>query len=589
MNSNGFANIYQQSLTLIRDYLTAMQSISENQAIYWDNFQELTLVASKIQNWRSQIHSQHPLKHWQAYVNYSAALGQLAEHLQEKIRDNTIPAFITPSAQDKRFRSNLWHENILFYTYEQLYLLWVQHVENYIQENMSGDIKNDAQVRFYVKQWLNALSPSNYWFSNPEAIQKTFEQRGESLIQGWQHLLADLQKGKGYFNPSMVEENAYQVGKNIATTAGKIVFKNDLIELLQYTPTTDSVHAIPLLIIPPWINKYYVLDLRPDNSFVKWIVDQGYTVFIISWKNPDKQDSETAFIDYMLHGILPASDVIAKIAQSKQINALGFCIGGTLLSMTLAYLAGMGDKRFNSATFLATLTDFADAGDLTLFIDESQFALLKKRMAQQGYLDGRLLMGIFNQLRANDLIWPYVINNYLLGQKPHAFDLLYWNQDSTHLPAKMMCDYLENLYLNNRLVNEQLTWNDISLRLQNINIPCYFLATEQDHIAPWLACFAGAQKLSTDLTFVLGGSGHIAGIVNPPKVHKYGYYTQKTPITDFASAAAWLQAAMKNEGSWWEHWQSWLAQKSGQKIKPIIPADNLPDAPGSYVKKSIYK
>lgn len=589
MGSNGFYQIYQQSLALTRDYFATIQSITENQAIYWDNIQEYALVASKIQNWRFQRYSQHPLKYWQACKNYSLALARLVAHLQEKQRDRTIPAWITPNSQDKRFRSNLWHDNLLFYTYQQSYLLYVQQVEAYLDDNVDPESKNDAQVRFYIRQWLNALSPTNYWLTNPDAMQKLLNQKGENIFHGWQNLLADLQKGQGYFNPTMVEANAYQVGKNIAATPGKVVFKNNLIELIQYTPTTHEVYATPLLIIPPWINKYYVLDLRQDNSFVKWIVDQGFSVFMISWKNPDKHDSDIAFIDYMLQGVLPASDAIAEITQNKQIHALGFCIGGTLLSMTLAYLAGKSDKRFKSATFLATLTDFANAGDLTLFIDEPQFALLKERMAQQGYLDGRLLMGIFNQLRANDLIWPYVINNYLLGQKPHAFDLLYWNQDSTHLPARMMCDYLENLYLNNRLVKEQLIWNEIPLCLQNIHIPCYFLATEQDHIAPWLACFAGAKSLGTDLTFVLGGSGHIAGIVNPPHANKYGYYTQQQSIKDFTSAAAWLQAAMKNEGSWWEHWQSWLAQKSGKKVKPIMPADNLPNAPGSNVKKTIYK
>lgn len=586
---DSYAKLFEQSLKLSNAYFQGMQAVWSHQRIINDNLKELILVNQKLATWQRDVLRQSPQSILQAQLSLLNDYRQLMDHLRDKLSGKAVDHFIEPTLSDKRFKSSHWHDHIWFYACEQHYLLLSQHIIQFIEKHPGIDAKENEQVLFFVKQFLNAFSPSNFLLTNPEVILKTIEQKGENLFKGWEQLLADIKQGNGFLNPLMVDRTAYQVGENIATTKGKVVFKNRLIELIQYSPETDKVHEIPLLIVPPWINKYYVLDLRADNSFVKWIVAKGYTVFIISWVNPDQSYHDTAFQDYMLEGILPAMDTMLSITGTTKINALGFCIGGTLLSMTLAYLSAKGDKRINSATLLATLLDFEKPGDLGLLIDKAQLALLKMRILQQGFLDGRLLMGVFNLLRANELFWPYVINNYLLGKEPYAFDLLYWNQDSTHLPAKMACEYLEELYLENRLVEGKMKWNGVPLSLNNVNIPCYFLATEQDHIVPWMACFNGAKRVAGDVTFVLGGSGHIAGIVNPPSANKYGYYTAKLAIQRAPSAATWLYEANKHTGSWWEHWQDWLSHLSGKMVDALHPAAQLPQAPGENVTKSIYK
>ncbi|MCS5710765.1 class I poly(R)-hydroxyalkanoic acid synthase [Candidatus Berkiella aquae] len=585
----GYVKLFADSLEMSQSFFQSMQILWQNQQIFYDNFAEFSLINDKIQSWRAEIVRRTPERFFNAYAGLSLEYYQLIHHCYEKMVNKAIPPFIEVASHDKRFRSNQWHDNIIFYVYQQSYLLYVKHVIAYIESNDRDDHKKHEQIHFFAKQFLNALSPSNYWLTNPDVFFKTLDQKGENLFSGWKRFIADLQRGEGYLNPMMVEKEAYSIGKDIAATPGKVVFKNRLIELIQYSPATPEVYEIPLLVIPPWINKYYVLDLRQDNSFVKWIAEQGYTVFIISWAAIDETYADTGFADYMLEGIIPATEEIMKITKLEKLNALGFCIGGTLLCMTMAYLAAKQDKRIHSATFLATLIDFKEPGDLGLYVDEQQFALIKNSLTKKGYFDGRSLMGIFNLLRANELYWPYIINNYLLAQHLHSFDLLYWNQDSTHLPAKMMCEYLENLYLKNKFFNNQLVWNNTPLLLKNIHVPCYFLATEQDHIAPWLACFSGAKQFTDNVTFVLGGSGHIAGIVNPPQAHKYGYYVNEKAISDFMSPAVWLQEAIKQEGSWWEHWQSWLSHLSGKKISARKPAKHFSDAPGENVKVSIYK
>lgn len=584
-----YSTLFEHSLKLSNAYFQGMQAIFSHQRIINDNLKELMLVNQKLQTWQRNILKHSPQAMLDEQLSLLNDYQQLIDHLREKFSGKTTTHFIETSSSDKRFKSPHWHDNIWFYACEQHYLLISNHIIHFIENHPGENAKENEQVLFFAKQILNAFSPSNFFLTNPEVILKTIEQKGENLFKGWEQLLADIQQGNGFLNPLMVDRTAYAVGDNIAITKGKVVFKNRLIELIQYSPETSEVHEIPLLIVPPWINKYYVLDLRDDNSLVKWIVSQGYTVFIISWVNPDQSYHDTAFQDYMLEGTIPAIEAILNITHAKKINTLGFCIGGTLLSMTLAYLSTKGDQRINSATFLATLLDFERPGDLGLLIDKAQLELLKLRILQQGYLDGRLLMGVFNLLRANELFWPYVINNYLLGKDPYAFDLLYWNQDSTHLPAKMACEYLEELYLENRLVKGEMKWNGVPLSLNDVKVPCYFLATEQDHIAPWLACFNGAKRIPGDVTFVLGGSGHIAGIVNPPSANKYGYYTAKLDIHRAPSAASWLYEANKHDGSWWGHWQEWLSHLSGKMVESLQPAAQFPVAPGENVTKSIYK
>lgn len=584
---DSYAKLFAHSHKLATAYLDGIAALLKSQQVVYDNLREIALVSRKIIDWQSDRCHQSPQFLMQEEISLIKDQHQLALHFIEKMVDKNVTPFIAPKENDRRFKSPYWNDHFWFYAWQQSYLLFSKHVIDYIENNPIDNEKDNEQVLFFIKQLLNALSPSNYILTNPEVFLKTLDQGGANLFHGFEQLLADLKNGQGYFNPLMVDVQAYSVGKNLAITSGKVVFKNKLIELIQYAPSTEKVYEEPLLIVPPWINKYYVLDLRPENSFVKWLVDKGYTVFIISWVNPDATYKETAFEDYMLEGLIPAIETVIEKTGVQKINALGFCIGGTLLAMSIAYLQAKGVRYINSATFLATLLDFEKPGDLGLMIDKPQLALLKHAIGIKGFLDGRLLMGIFNALRANELFWPYYINNYLLGKNPYAFDLLYWNQDSTHLPAKMACEYLENLYLDNRLVKETLSWDNVALSLSQVNVPCYFLATEQDHIAPWIASFNGAKRINGKLTFVLGGSGHIAGIVNPPSAHKYGYFTGTDDAKSFPTAASWLYAATKQTGSWWDHWQHWLSQLSGKLTNPRVPRLDLPDAPGENVKKKI--
>ncbi|MGE3318138.1 MAG: PHA/PHB synthase family protein [Candidatus Berkiella sp.] len=582
-----YAKLFDHSHKLATAYLKGFQTLLQSQQVVYDNLREIALVSRKIFDWQRSHQSSQLLM--QEEISLFKDYYQLYLHLFEKLLDKNIPPFIEPSAEDKRFKSPYWNDNFWFYSCQQSFLLFSKHMTEYIQNNPLENEKINEQVLFFSKQFLNALSPSNYLLTNPEVYLKTIEQGGANLFHGFEQMLTDLQQGQGYFIPLMVDINAFGVGKNLAMTPGKIVFKNKVIELIQYSPSTEKVYEIPLLIVPPWINKYYILDLRPENSLVKWLVDKGHTVFMISWVNPDESYKDVSFEDYMLMGLLPAIETINKITQVNKINALGFCIGGTLLAITIAYLHAKGVRHINSATFLATLLDFERPGDLGLMVDESQLSLLKHTIGIKGYLDGRLLMGIFNSLRANELFWPYFINNYLLGKPPYAFDLLYWNQDPSNLPAKMACEYLEDLYLDNRLVKESLSWDSVTLSLSKIDIPCYFLATERDHIAPWIASFNGAKRVKGDLTFVLGGSGHIAGIINPPKSSKYGYHIGHEDAKSFPTAASWLYAATRQEGSWWVHWQQWLSQLSGEFINARLLKQDLPNAPGENVKKKINK
>jgi polyhydroxyalkanoate synthase len=411
------------------------------------------------------------------------------------------------------------------------------------------------------------------------------ESGGENLVKGLEHLLDDLERGKGQLSIKMTDYDAFKVGQNIASTPGKVVYQNDLMQLIQFSPTTDKVLRRPLLIIPPWINKYYILDLRPKNSFIKWAVDQGITVFIVSWVNPDEELSAKSFEDYMLEGPLAALDQIKLATGETEVNAVGYCLGGTLLASTLAYMAAKGDQRVASATFLTTMTDFSEAGELSVFIDEEQLQLLEERMNEKGYLDGGTMATSFNMLRANDLIWSFVVNNYLLGKDPFPFDLLYWNSDSTRMPARMHSFYLRNMYQNNLLIEPGgITLGGEPIDLRRITVPVFMLSTREDHIAPWKSTYAGTQIFGGPIKFVLSASGHIAGVVNPPAAGKYCHWTNtKLPKTP----DAWLETAKQNEGSWWTEWYRWLAKQGGGTVAARVPGAGgltaIEDAPGSYV------
>ena len=430
------------------------------------------------------------------------------------------------------------------------------------------------------------MAPSNFVATNPEVLRATLESGGDNLLRGLNHLLADLDRGKGKLAIRMTDHDAFEVGENIATTPGKVIYQNDLLQLIQYEPTTEKVFKRPLLIVPPWINKFYILDLQPKNSFIKFAVDQGLTVFVISWINPDEEHAAKTFEDYMFEGPLAALDAIEQATGEKDVNAIGYCLGGTLLAATLAYMNAKRDSRIKAATFFTALADFENPGDLGVFIDEEQLAAMDEMMAEKGYLDGREMATTFNMLRANDLIWSFVINNYLLGKEPFPFDLLYWNSDSTRMPCAMHSFYLHEFYKNNKLVEPGgITLGGVPIDLRKVRIPVYMLSTREDHIAPWESTYTSTQIFKGDITFALAGSGHIAGVINPAGSKKYGYWLNDELPAD---PKDWLETATHQEGSWWPNWSGWIGKKSGTKVKARTPGAGklkaIEDAPGSYVK-----
>ncbi|MBU6234742.1 MAG: class I poly(R)-hydroxyalkanoic acid synthase [Alphaproteobacteria bacterium] len=485
---------------------------------------------------------------------------------------------------DRRFKAEAWHKDALFGFIRQSYLLTARWLLQLVEQN-SGTLEPMAarKLQFFTKQFIDAMSPTNFAMTNPDVLQATLESGGQNLVRGMRNLCEDMKRG----HLTMTDENAFKLGENIATTKGQVVFRNHMLELIHYAPAGDKVYETPLLIVAPWINKYYILDLRPDNSFVKWCVDQGHSVFMVSWVNPDATLRDVGFDDYMKDGIVAALDAIKKQTGAKSANVVGYCIGGTLLSMTLAWLkAKKKDGAVKSATFLTTLIDFENSGDLKLFVDEQQLELLHDKMSKQGFMDADTMKATFNMLRANDLIWSFVVNNYLLGREPFRFDLLYWNSDSTNLPAKMHEYYLRHMYLNNDLAKaEKLNVGGVKLDLGTIKTPCYFLSTRDDHIAPWKATYEGAKLMAGPVTFTLAGSGHIAGVINHPAAKKYNHWTSSAMPK---KPEAWLEKASAHEGSWWPHWNEWLKEFAGKKVAAIDPAKGplkpLCPAPGTYVK-----
>jgi polyhydroxyalkanoate synthase subunit PhaC len=493
---------------------------------------------------------------------------------------------IAPERGDRRFRDPAWEDHALFDFIKQSYLLTSRWMVDTVNEIDGFDDKTRQKIDFYTRQFVDAMAPSNFVATNPEVLRATVESQGENLLRGLKNLLEDLERGKGKLSIKMTDLEAFELGKNIALTPGKVIFQNDLMQLIQYQPTTEQVYRRPLLIVPPWINKFYILDLQPKNSFIKYAVDQGFTVFVVSWVNPDAEYAKKTFEDYMFEGPLAALDAIEQATGEREINVIGYCLGGTLVSSTLAYMAVKRDRRVKTATFLATLTDFEEPGELGVFIDEEQLQAMDQMMAERGYLDGREMATTFNMLRANDLIWSFVVNNYLLGKEPFPFDLLYWNSDSTRMPYAMHSFYLREFYQNNKLVEPGgIILGDVAIDLSKVTLPVYLLATREDHIAPWTSSYAGTQLFRGERTFVLAGSGHIAGVINPPTADKYGFWTNDALPPD---PQAWLTTATPHNGSWWPHWSAWKAAQSGGRVPARVPGDGklrpIEDAPGSYVK-----
>ncbi|HTB89223.1 MAG TPA: class I poly(R)-hydroxyalkanoic acid synthase, partial [Steroidobacteraceae bacterium] len=471
----------------------------------------------------------------------------------------TEPVIEAP-AGDRRFRDVAWTDNALFDFIKQSYLLKARWLQNAVRDVEGIDAHTARKVDFYTRQFVDAIAPSNFLMTNPEVLRTTIESRGKNLLNGLKNLLNDLERGEGRLAIKMTDTEAFQIGENIAVTPGKVVYQNDLSQLIQYEPTTENVKRRPLLIIPPWINKFYILDLQPSNSFIRWAVSQGHTVFLISWVNPDEKLAAKTFTDYMLEGPLAALDAIEQATGEREANVIGYCLGGTLLASTLAYTAAKRDNRIKSATYFATMVDFAEAGELSVFIDEQQVSTLEERMNAKGYLEGRDMATAFNMLRANDSIWSFVINNYLLGKSPFPFDLLYWNHDSTRMPAAMHSFYLRNMYQENLLSKPGgISLDGVPIDLRKISTPSFLLSTREDHIAPWRSTYAATQLYRGPVKFVLSGSGHIAGVVNPPG-GKYGHWENgKNPPTP----EGWLTTATAQPNSWWPTWESWISQCAG--------------------------
>ena len=487
---------------------------------------------------------------------------------------------------DRRFKDEAWRDNEVFDFIRQSYLLSARYIQDVVKETDGLDAKTAQKVDFYARQFIDAMSPSNFVLTNPEVLRRTAETGGENLLKGLSNLLGDLERGKGQLRIKMTDTEAFELGRNIAVSPGKVVYQNDLMQLIQYQPTTETVLKRPLLIGPPWINKFYILDLRAKNSLVRWAVAQGHTVFVISWVNPDANLAEKGFEDYMTEGYLAALDAIEQATGEREINAIGYCLGGTLLSSTLAYMAARKDKRIASATFFVTMMDFEEAGELGVFIDEEQLKSLEDKMNKRGYLEGSEMATTFNMLRANDLIWSFVVNNYLLGNDPFPFDLLYWNADSTRMPARMHSFYLRKMYQENLLKDPRgISLLGVPIDLRAIKVPAYFLSTREDHIAPWKSTYRGTALLSGANRFVLAASGHIAGVVNPPEGGKYSHWINPDLPAD---PEAWLAGATEIAGSWWPDWQRWVSGLAPEKVPARVPGDGklavIEDAPGSYVK-----
>ncbi len=577
-----YADIAEKSSALLTNYMT--RGTDKPQAMS----DELGIAKAFMDAWGHvladpQRIAEMQMKLWQDYMT-------LWQGSMLKMMGQAAAPVAQPQKTDRRFKHEDWENNFYYDYVKQSYLIAARHLHQSLGSVEGLDEKTAKKVDFYTRQYIDALSPSNFLLTNPEALRETVSSGGQNLVKGLNNLLEDLTQGDGKkLRVRMTDSKAFKLGENLAMTKGKVVFQNEIMQLIQYEPLTDKVHATPLLIIPPWINKFYILDMRENNSFVRWAVEQGHTVFMVSWVNPDEKLAHKRFEDYLTEGSLAALDVVRDITGEAQANVIGYCLGGTLLACTLAWLAEKKQKRISSATFFVAMIDFERPGELEVFIDEQQVTALEKKMAERGYLEGSEMATTFNMLRANDLIWSFVVNNYLLGKDPFPFDLLHWNGDSTRMPAAMHSFYLRNMYLKNLLREPGgITLAGTPIDVTKVKIPAYFISTVEDHIAPWQSTYAGAQLLQGPVRFVLGGSGHIAGIINPPAAKKYCYWVNEKLA---AQPDDWLAGATQHPGSWWTDWAKWVARHGGEKVAKRKSGKGknkaMEDAPGSYVQQSI--
>jgi polyhydroxyalkanoate synthase subunit PhaC len=502
-----------------------------------------------------------------------------------RLAGEEAPPVATPETGDRRFADPEWSSNQYFDFLKQAYLLTTKWADHLVTGAQGLDAHTRHKAEFYMRQIANAVSPSNFVLTNPELLRETMKSNAGNLVRGMHMLAEDIQAGGGELKIRQSDPGEFEVGRNLAVTPGKVVYQNDLMQLIQYAPSTERVLRVPILIVPPWINKYYILDLTPEKSFIKWCVDQGLTVFVISWVNPDERQAQKGFEDYMREGPLRALDVMKQATGQDKAHIVGYCVGGTLVAVALAYMAAKGDERVISATLLTTQVDFTYAGDLKVFVDEAQVQAVERRMSEKGYLEGSRMANAFNMLRSNDLVWPYIVGNYLKGKPPAAFDLLYWNSDSTRMPAANHSFYLRNCYLENKLSKGEMVIAGEALDVGKITIAVYNFATREDHIAPAKSVFLGSKFFGGPVKFVLAGSGHIAGVVNPPAKKKYQYWTGGPPTGNLDS---WIAKAEEHPGSWWPDWIAWIKAQDATLVKARKPGGSklkpIEDAPGSYVK-----
>ncbi len=525
-----------------------------------------------------------PQKSLEAQTRLGAKFMELWGSTLKRAQGEPPEPVAEPDPKDNRFKDPEWSENPVFDFLKQAYLITSRWAEELVEDAEGIDERTRHKAQFYVRQLSSALSPSNFLLTNPEVLRETIKENGANLVRGMTMLAEDIQAGGGELKIRQTDPSNFKIGVNVATTPGKVVFRNELIELIQYAPATEKVFKRPLLIVPPWINKYYILDLNPEKSFIRWAVSQGLTVFCISWVNPEAQHAEKGFEHYMREGIFAALDAIEQATGEKKVTAIGYCVGGTLLAVTLAYMAAKRDKRIDSATFFTAQVDFTHAGDLKVFADEEQIRSVESAMKRRGYLEGSHMANAFNMLRPNDLIWSNVVNVYLKGKSPFPFDLLYWNSDSTRMPAANHAFYLRNCYLENRLAKGEMEIAGRKLDLKKVKIPIFNLATKEDHIAPARSVFLGSTFFGGPVQYVLAGSGHIAGVVNPPGKQKYQFWTGG-PVE--GELEEWVAKASENPGSWWPYWLSWIKEQAPRMVPAREPGggklETLCDAPGTYV------
>jgi polyhydroxyalkanoate synthase len=515
---------------------------------------------------------------------FSGYMGVWANAIAKVGGGEDTNAEIKPEKGDKRFQDPEWGRNAFFDFLKQAYLVTSRWAADLVEHAEGLDEHTRHKAGFYVKQVTNAISPSNFILTNPELFRETVASNGENLVRGMKMLAEDIAAGHGELKLRQADYSHFEIGRNIAVSPGKVVGRSDVAEIIQYAPTTDKVLKRPLLICPPWINKFYILDLNPEKSFIRWAVGEGHTVFVISWVNPDERHGTKTWEAYTREGIQYGLDIIEKATGEREVNAIGYCVGGTLLAAALALLAQEGDERVKSATFFTTQVDFTYAGDLKVFVDEEQIAALEQAMGEKGYLEGTRMAMAFNMLRSGDLIWPYVVNNYMRGKEPLPFDLLYWNADSTRMGAANHSFYLRNCYLENNLSGGRMEMAGRTISLSDITIPVCNVATRDDHIAPAKSVFLGCQYFGGEVDYIMAGSGHIAGVVNPPALKKYQYWTGGRPVGAFED---WVAKAVEHPGSWWPHWQKWIEDKDARRVAARVPGKGLKplgDAPGTYVK-----